>query len=76
MILYKDVTESRRAEAKPKSVFALDGFFGLNTGFCYDREPYVMAILCQKSISLMAFECRDDMIQFEINIRQSLGEGL
>ncbi|RUS79318.1 hypothetical protein EGW08_012936 [Elysia chlorotica] len=74
VILYKDVTESRKAEAKPKSVFSLDGFFGLNSGFYYDRENHVMAILCQKSISLMAFECRDDMIQFEINIRQSLGE--
>ncbi|GFR99478.1 protein Dok-7 [Elysia marginata] len=74
VILYKDVTEFRRADAKPKSVFSLDGFFGLNSGFSYDREPFVMAILCQKSISLMAFEYRDDMIQFEINIRQSLGE--
>ncbi|GFO41873.1 protein dok-7 [Plakobranchus ocellatus] len=74
VILYKDVTESRKAEAKPKDIFALDGFIGLNAGFCYDRESYVMAILCHKSVSLMAFECRDDMIKFEINIRQSFGE--
>ncbi|CAG5129028.1 unnamed protein product [Candidula unifasciata] len=72
--LYKDLTEFTKNESKPKSVFALDGFFGLDAGFAYDREPHVLALICHKSISLMAFELRENMIQFEIKIRQNMGE--
>lgn len=76
VILYKDVSESVKEDAKPKSVFCLDAFFGLNTDFNYDKETYVLAIVCHKNITFMAFEQREKMIEFEINIRQSLGEGM
>ncbi|XP_005100299.1 serine/arginine repetitive matrix protein 1 [Aplysia californica] len=72
--LFKDVVEVLRQDAKPKSVFALEGFLGLDAGFRHDREAHVMAIICQKNVHLMAFEIRENMIQFEIKIRQSLGE--
>lgn len=59
----------------PKNTFPLDGFYGLESGICYDKETSVLAIICQKQITLLAFESRETLIQFEIKIRRSLGEG-
>ena len=59
----------------PKTTFPLDGFYGLESGICYDKETSVLAIICQKLITLLAFESRETLIQFEIKIRRSLGEG-
>ena len=72
--LYKDVRESVKG-ANPKTSFPLDGFYGLESGICYDKETSVLAIICQKQITLLAFESREILIQFEIKIRRSLGEG-
>lgn len=72
--LYKDVKESVKG-GHPKSVFPLDCFYGLESGICYDKETSVLAIICQKQITLLAFESRETLIQFEIKIRRSLGEG-
>ncbi|KAH9490047.1 hypothetical protein Btru_035509 [Bulinus truncatus] len=74
VVLYKDVCQAVKDEAKPKNIFVLEAFFGLDAGIAYDKEAHVLAIICQKSICLMAFEQRENMIQFEIKIRQSLGE--
>ena len=74
MILYKDVKESVKG-GHPKSSFPLDGFYGLESGICFDKETSVLAIICQKQITLLAFESRETLIQFEIKIRRSLGEG-
>ncbi|XP_062604579.1 uncharacterized protein LOC134266347 [Saccostrea cucullata] len=59
---------------QPKTNFNLEGFFGVETGFSYDKETNVLAIICQKQITLFSFENRDNLIQFEIKIRRSLGE--
>ena len=74
MILYKDVKDSVKG-GHPKSSFPLDGFYGLESGICFDKETSVLAIICQKQIILLAFESRETLIQFEIKIRRSLGEG-
>ena len=72
--LFKDVKDSVKG-ASPKSHFPLDGFYGLESGICFDKETSVLAIICQKVITLLAFESRETLIQFEIKIRRSLGEG-
>ena len=72
--LFKDVKDSVKG-ANPKSHFPLDGFYGLESGICFDKETSVLAIICQKVITLLAFESRETLIQFEIKIRRSLGEG-
>ncbi|KAK7004506.1 protein Dok-7 [Biomphalaria glabrata] len=74
VLLYKDVSQAVKEEAKPKTIFTLEAFFGLDAGIAFDKELHVLAIICHKSTSLMAFEQREHMIQFEIKIRQSLGE--
>ncbi|CAL1543176.1 unnamed protein product, partial [Lymnaea stagnalis] len=74
VVLFKDVNEVVKDDPKPKSVFALDSFFGLDSGFPFDRETNVLAIICQKQVHLMAFDLSEKMIEFEIRIRQSLGE--
>jgi hypothetical protein len=72
--LYKlDVKDVHKRQ--PKANFNLEGFFGLETGFSYDKEANVLAIVCLKQVSLFSFENRDNLIQFEIKIRKSLGEG-
>ncbi|KAL4240093.1 Protein Dok-7 [Mactra antiquata] len=71
--LYKDVKESVKG-GHPKSVFPLDSFFGLESGICFDKETSVLAIICMKQITLLAFDSRETLIQFEIKIRRSLGE--
>ena len=75
MYLYKDVRDSVKG-ANPKSSFPLDGFYGLESGICYDKETSVLAIICHKHIVLFAFDSRETLIQFEIKIRRSLGEGM
>ena len=72
--LYKDVKDSIKG-GSPKSSFPLDGFYGLESGICFDKETSVLAIICQKLITLFAFDSRETLIQFEIKIRRSLGEG-
>lgn len=72
--LYKvDVKDVHKRQ--PKANFNIEGFFGLETGFNYDKETNVLAIVCQKQVTLFSFENRDNLIQFEIKIRRSLGEG-
>lgn len=72
--LYKvDVKDVHKRQ--PKANFNIEGFFGLETGFSYDKETNVLAIVCQKQVTLFSFENRDNLIQFEIKIRRSLGEG-
>ncbi|XP_045213792.2 uncharacterized protein LOC123564348 [Mercenaria mercenaria] len=71
--LFKDVKESVKG-GNPKTTFPLDGFYGLESGICYDKETSVLAIICQKQITLLAFDSRETLIQFEIKIRRSLGE--
>lgn len=71
--LFKDVKESVKG-GHPKTTFPLDGFYGLESGICFDKETSVLAIICQKQITLLAFESRETLIQFEIKIRRSLGE--
>ena len=73
--LFKDVSDASRPDAKPKTSFQLEGYLGLDTGFSYDKEDNVMAIVCLKVVYLLSFELREEMIHFEIKIRQSLGEG-
>ena len=36
----------------------------------------MLAIICHKHIVLFAFDSRETLIQFEIKIRRSLGEGM
>lgn len=74
-MLYKDVHQALRAGGRIKTSFPLEGYFGLESGFTFDKENNVLAIICQKQITLLAFETRDYLIQFEIKVRQSLGQG-
>ncbi|XP_046330151.2 uncharacterized protein LOC124113708 [Haliotis rufescens] len=73
VLLYKDVKEAMRDGGKPKSVFPLEGFYGIES-FQLDKEANVMALVCQKQVTLLAYESRENMIQFEIKIRRSLGQ--
>ncbi|XP_067671941.1 uncharacterized protein [Haliotis asinina] len=73
VLLYKDVKEAMRDGGKPKSVFPLEGFYGIES-FQFDKEANVMALVCQKQVTLLAYESRENMIQFEIKIRRSLGQ--
>ncbi|ESO81988.1 hypothetical protein LOTGIDRAFT_135541 [Lottia gigantea] len=75
LLLYKDVKEAIKDGCKPKSCFPIEHFYGLQSGFTYEKENNIMAIICQKQITLFSFENREDLIQFEIKIRRSLGEG-
>lgn len=74
VLLFKDVKDSVKG-AKPKHEFHVEGFYGLETGFTVDKESNVLAIVCHKQITLFAFDNREVLIQFEIRIRKSLGEG-
>ncbi|XP_041364273.1 LOW QUALITY PROTEIN: uncharacterized protein LOC121379688 [Gigantopelta aegis] len=74
VLLYKDVKEAMREGGKPKRTCLLEGFYGLESDFDFDHQEYVMAIICQKQVVLMAFESNEDMIQFHVQIRRSLGE--
>ncbi|XP_052781078.1 uncharacterized protein LOC128217750 isoform X1 [Mya arenaria] len=71
--LYKDVRDAVKG-LSAKSSFPLDGFYGLESGICIDKETSVLAIICNKQITLLAFDSRETLIQFEIKIRRSLGE--
>ncbi|XP_052265608.1 uncharacterized protein LOC127868060 isoform X2 [Dreissena polymorpha] len=73
VFLYKDVKDSIKG-VSAKSSFPLDGFYGLESGICFDKETSVLAIICQKQITLLAFDSRETLIQFEIKIRRGLGE--
>lgn len=52
----------------------MEGFYGLET-VKFDKEPNVLCVVCQKQVTLFAFENREQVIQFEIKIRKALGEG-
>ncbi|KAL5018490.1 hypothetical protein ScPMuIL_004212 [Solemya velum] len=73
VLLFKDVRDVIRG-GHPKSNFPLEGFYGLEAGLNFDKESIVLAIICQKVVTLLAFESREYLIQFEIKIRRSLGE--
>ncbi|XP_050391390.2 uncharacterized protein LOC126810400 isoform X2 [Patella vulgata] len=74
VLLYKDVKDAIKDGSKPKSCFPIESFFGLQSGFSYDKENNALAIICQKQVTLFSFENREDLINFEIKIRKSLGE--
>ncbi|GAB1598049.1 uncharacterized protein LOC115218370 isoform X1 [Argonauta hians] len=71
--LYKDTKDALK-EGNAKNTFPLEGFYGIESGFSYEKEDNVMAIICQKSVILMSFESRELMIHFELRIRRCLGE--
>ena len=74
-MLYKDVHEALRAGGKVKTSFPLDGYLGLESGFTLERESNVLAVICHKHVTLLAFDTREYLIQFEVKIRRSLGQG-
>ncbi|KAL8604222.1 hypothetical protein ACOMHN_014790 [Nucella lapillus] len=76
LVLYKDVHEALRAGGKVKSQFPLEGYYGLESGFSLDRETNVLAVLCVKQVTLLAFHTREYLIQFEVKIRRSMGQEL
>ncbi|XP_029644002.1 uncharacterized protein LOC115218370 isoform X1 [Octopus sinensis] len=71
--LYKDCKDALK-DGNAKNTFPLEGFYGIESGFTYEKEDNVMAIICQKSVILMSFESRELMIHFELRIRRCLGE--
>lgn len=71
--LYKGCKDTMKT-SNAKSTFPLEGFYGIESGFFYEKECNVMAIICQKQVIMMAFETRELMIHFELRIRRSLGE--
>lgn len=73
--LYKCVKDALKGD-KPKHDFFLEEFYGLETGFTYDKELHVLAILCHKQITVFSFDTRDTLIKFEIKIRHAIGEGM
>lgn len=75
LLLYKDVHESLRAGGRVKTSLMLEGYYGLESGFSFDKEVNVLAIICQKHIAVMAFDNRENLILFEVKIRRSLGQG-
>ncbi|XP_025086572.1 uncharacterized protein LOC112559481 isoform X2 [Pomacea canaliculata] len=74
LLLYKDVHESLRAGGRVKTSLMLEGYYGLESGFSFDKEVNVLAIICQKHIAVMAFDNRENLILFEVKIRRSLGQ--
>ncbi|XP_063444583.1 uncharacterized protein LOC134725030 [Mytilus trossulus] len=70
--LYKDIKDATKGNP-PKQEFYVEGFYGLET-VKFDKEPNVLCVVCQKQVTLFAFENREQVIQFEIKIRKALGE--
>ena len=50
-------------------------FYGIESGFPLDKEAHVLAILCDKNIIILSFNARETLIEWEIRIRNHLGEG-
>ncbi|XP_076458101.1 LOW QUALITY PROTEIN: uncharacterized protein LOC143291866 [Babylonia areolata] len=74
LVFYKDVQEALKAGGKVKAAFSLDGYCGLESGFQVDREEHVLALLCLRQVTLLAFQAREDLVQFEVKIRRCLGQ--
>ena len=73
VLLYKEVKDATKGN-QPKQEFYVEGFYGLET-VKVDKETNVLCVVCQKQVTLFAFEHREQLIQFEIKIRKALGEG-
>lgn len=73
VLLFKEIKDATKGN-QPKQEFFVEGFYGLET-VKFDKESNVLCVVCQKQVTLFAFENREKLIQFEIKIRKALGEG-
>lgn len=73
VLLFKEVKDATKG-GQPKQEFYVEGYYGLEI-VKFDKESNVLCVVCQKQVTLFAFENREKLIQFEIKIRKALGEG-
>ena len=74
--LYKEKPDwTIKKHGAEKAAISLEGFYGIESGFVFDKEQHVMAIICQHDMVLLAFSHRETLIEWEIKIREELGEG-
>lgn len=58
-----------------KTGIPLVDFYGIESGFPLEKESHVLAILCEKNVVILSFNGRETLIEWEIRIRNHLGEG-
>lgn len=72
--LYRDAADYIK-NSPEKTALPLEDFLGIESCFTLDKEPHVMAIVCLHDVTLLAFQGRETLIEWEIRIRSHLGEG-
>ena len=71
---FKDASDQKKNNPE-KSSIALEDFHGIDSGFSFDREHHVIAIVCEKHVAVLAFQSRQSLLKWEVAIRSHLGEG-
>ncbi|CAH1794192.1 unnamed protein product [Owenia fusiformis] len=71
--LYKDLNEYHKNGSK-KVTLTIENVNAIESGFNYDKEQHILAIICPGQISMLALPSRELMIKWEIKIRENLHE--
>ena len=72
--MYRDIADSFKAGTE-KASFSLQDFYGIQSGFSLDKEHHVLALICLRHVTLLAFDNYESLNVWRIIIREHLGQG-
>ncbi|KAL4702669.1 hypothetical protein ACJJTC_002393, partial [Scirpophaga incertulas] len=70
--LYKDLKE-RQKNGQTKASLSLQQFLGFESGFTLDKESNTLALLCEDVVPVLAFDTRENLIQWRVKVQHNLG---
>ena len=65
--VYRD-SKARWGGAASKASLSLQQYLGCEAGFTLDKHSHTLALLCRDFTAVLAFETRERLIQWQVNI--------
>nr|XP_040577835.1 uncharacterized protein LOC121126605 isoform X4 [Lepeophtheirus salmonis] len=73
--LWKDRKDKERNCSPSKGSLVLENYFGYETGFTLDKESLTLAILFGEMVVVLAFNCREILMRWQIRISSQFRQG-
>ena len=73
ILLYRS-TRTASCGGDEKTNISLEDYFGMQTGFSLDREHHVLALICQRHVTFLAFDNDRELDFFRISIEENTGK--